>query len=271
MYTCFSSAARHDGVLNEDFVAATTGGAVVIDGAGTPEGADTGCVHGVAWYSRALGHALVARLADLGRPLRDCLAQAIIHVRDLHGAECDLGHPGSPSSTVTAIRENGDRLDYLVLADSPLVIDLIDRIEVICDHRVDAFEREKPASMRKNPQDSAAYQEGLREYIAAWRRHRNVEGGFWVASSQPDAAAHALTGTVPLADVKVAALLSDGASRLVDRFGLLDWRDLLDLLDGEGPGELIRRVRDVERDTAGEYPGKVHDDATAAYCQFGGL
>ncbi|WP_129667036.1 protein phosphatase 2C domain-containing protein [Phytoactinopolyspora endophytica] len=271
MDVCFASSPQHADVLNEDFVAATSGGAVVIDGAGTPEGADSGCVHGVAWYSRAVGYALVARMAELERPLHDCLAQAIIHVRDLHRADCDLGHPGTPSSTVTAIRENGDRLDYLVLADSPLVLDLADRIEVICDHRVDAFQREMPASMRENPLGSAEYRAGLREYIAEWRRHRNVEGGFWVASSQPDAAAHALTGTVPLADVSAAALLSDGASRLVDRFGLLSWRDLLDLLDNQGPAELVRRVRDVERNTAEQYPGKAHDDATAAYCRFGRL
>ena len=42
-----------------------------------------------------------------------------------------------------------------------------------------------------------------------------------------------------------AALLSNGASRLVDTFGLTDWAGLLRLLD-HGPAEIIRRVREAE-------------------------
>lgn len=75
----------------------------------------------------------------------------------------------------------------------------------------------------------------------------------------------ALTGSVPLAGVAGLALLTDGASRLVDTFGLLDWRALLNLLHTQGPQALIARVRDAERaDPDGRrWPrSKRHDDAT---------
>ncbi|MFE9204091.1 hypothetical protein [Micromonospora sp. NPDC007230] len=66
-----------------------------------------------------------------------------------------------------------------------------------------------------------------------------------------------------------AALLSDGASRLADRFDLTDWAGLLEILHDHGPAELIHRVRAAEdSDPHGtRWPrGKTHDDATAAYC-----
>ncbi|WP_406312938.1 hypothetical protein [Streptosporangium sp. NBC_01639] len=68
-----------------------------------------------------------------------------------------------------------------------------------------------------------------------------------------------------------AALLNDGASRLVDRFHLAAWRQALDLLDGSGPAELIRHVREAEHgDPDGSrWPrSKAHDDATAALWKF---
>ncbi|WP_207782428.1 hypothetical protein [Phytoactinopolyspora limicola] len=252
-------------------MAATSHAALVVDGAGTPVGADTGCVHDVAWYSQALGSALIPRLAHTGRSLTDSLAEAISDVAAQHGPDCDLGHPGSPSATVTTVRERDGWLEYLVLADSPLVLDLSTGIDVICDNRVDLFHQPEPAAMRDHPAGSAEHTAALREYVQAWRQHHNREGGFWSASTTPDAAAHALTGSFPLTDVRAAALLSDGASRLADRFGLLTWRQLLDVLDNDGPAALIQSTRAAEdSDPNGHrWPrGKSHDDATAIHCRI---
>jgi hypothetical protein len=63
-------------------------------------------------------------------------------------------------------------------------------------------------------------------------------------------------------------LLSDGASRLVDVFGLATWDELLVLLEESGPGELVRRVRAAEAaDPQGRrWPRtKGSDDATPIY------
>jgi hypothetical protein len=79
------------------------------------------------------------------------------------------------------------------------------------------------------------------------RAARNTPGGFYVASTTPDAAYQAIRGTLPATSVRRAALLSDGAARLVERFHLMDWRELLHLLATEGPDELIRQTRQAER------------------------
>jgi hypothetical protein len=70
-------------------------------------------------------------------------------------------------------------------------------------------------------------------------------------------------------DVRAAALLSDGASRLADRFRLATWAEVFKTLDSRGPEALLHQVREAEdSDPAGtRWPrGKLHDDATIAYC-----
>ncbi|WP_326824626.1 protein phosphatase 2C domain-containing protein [Streptosporangium sp. NBC_01756] len=261
------------GHLNEDFVGATPNAVVLLDGAGTPAGSESGCVHGVAWYAQSLGSALLAGLLQDGKPLTEILAEAIKAVASLHDFVCDLTHPGSPSATVVMLRHTAGTLDYLVLADSVLVLDMLDAAEpmVICDDREAQVGAAYRATMNALPSGSPEHAAAHRGYVETLRDHRNRDGGFWVAAVDPLAAEQALTGNVPAEKVRAAALLSDGASRLVDRFHLATWRQALDLLDGSGPAELIRHVREAEySDPHGSrWPrGKAHDDATAALWKF---
>ena len=241
------------GRRNEDHVVAGPGWAVVLDGATPRPGVDGGCSHGPGWLVRRLGGALAARLAaEDERPLPDLLAEAIASVADLHADRCDLSNGDSPSATVAMLRWDGTAeraAEWLVLADSPVLLDRADgtaqggAVEVVRDDRIDHL----PAYTHE-----------------AVRRARNSPGGFWVASTRPEAAYEALHGRAR--GVRRAALLSDGAARLVERFGLLDWPGLLDLLDRDGPQELIRRTRAAERERRVEgRRGKLFDDATAVF------
>jgi len=105
---------------NEDFAAVAPGAAVLLDGATTfPRGADTGCVHGVAWYARTLGTTLLAAITAEPRiPLSDALAESISEVRGRHEGTCDLANPSTPAATVTAVRSSPDGIHYLALSDS---------------------------------------------------------------------------------------------------------------------------------------------------------
>jgi hypothetical protein len=71
--------------------------------------------------------------------------------------------------------------------------------------------------------------------------------------------------------VRAAALLTDGASDAITRYGAVDWAGALGILRTRGPAELIRMVRSAEdHDPDGqEQPRyKRYDDATAAFCDF---
>jgi hypothetical protein len=252
---------------NEDFVVATTDAVVLLDGVGTPAGSASGCVHGVAWFVRQLGTTLLAALASVDHgDLAACLADAIVHVRGLHERTCDLSHTGTPSATVLAAKQTATTLDYLVLADS---VDHGGEVQVVTDAREAKIGRELRQHMDGLTGGTSEHAAAHRQYVEQLRAFRNRPGGFWVASSQPEAAAEVITGSVPRAEVRAAALLSDGAARLADRFQLATWANVFKTLDALGPDVLIRQVREAEdSDPAGaKWPrGKLHDDATIAYC-----
>lgn len=255
------------GGANEDFAAVSPSAAVLLDGAGNPPGLESGCSHGVAWFARTLGSVLLAEVTASDDPLAECLAQSIRTARAMHEDTCDLSHPGSPSATVVAVRARGSELEYLVLADSVLVIqDGASAPLVITDVREQDAGRAHRAAMDTAPLSSDAHTAALRDYVEALRAHRNQPGGFWVAAADPAAAREALTGQVLLTGTQTVILASDGATRMAGRFRLISWPELAKIVASDGPSELIRRTRAAEAsDPHGQrWPrGKASDDATA--------
>ncbi|WP_230394469.1 hypothetical protein [Plantactinospora alkalitolerans] len=275
MRVCSASVPAPGRAENEDQVFRYGELVGVLDGATVPDGFDTGCVHGPVWYVRQLAARIGLAAAD--RPaaaLTGNLAAAILAVRADHGGRCDLDHPGTPSATVCLLRYGGDHVDYLVLCDSPLVLDLGERVQVISDDRL----RTATADLRQKALTVAGAGAELdratrfRRAVALQREQMNQTHGYWVAAANPDAAYHAVAGSLPLHGpdrVRRAALLTDGASGAVEQFGLFDWRGLLDVLSEAGPGELIRRVRLAEAGDGQRRSGfKRYDDATAVLCGF---
>src|SRR5690606_200196 len=92
------------------------------------------------WFVQQLGTTLLAMLtAQPGADLAGVLEEAIIAVRSRHGDTCDVDHPGTPSSTVILLQEHADQVHYLVLADSVLLLDTTDGLQVITDDREATF------------------------------------------------------------------------------------------------------------------------------------
>lgn len=236
-----SAPGRH----NEDLVVAGPNWVAVLDGATPmPPEFDSGCIHSVPWLVRHLGAHLASRLGTGDeRPLADLLAAAITATVADHADTCDMSNPDSPSATVTLVRETAGRVDYLVLCDSPLLLDRGEPEPTVCrDDQIDHLTDRTFAGVSKA---------------------RNTDGGFWVAGTRPEAASHAVTGTVGTADLRHVAVLTDGGARLVERFGTMSWQQLLQLLITTGPEGLIDATRAAESRHTDVRGGKVHDDATA--------
>lgn len=266
-----SVAAGRAGRGNEDFTGAVPTAAVLLDGAGIP-GAGSVCRHGVAWYATRLGGNLLGllSLAPSSGPLSSAstptsapdlpalLAEAIARVTDEHRDTCDVTDPISPSATVAILRRSGDRIEYLVLGDSTVLLDRAGGPPVVVtDPREVIISRSYQAAIEATAEGGDEYHRLIRQL----RANRNRPGGFWLAKDEPRAAAEALTGSCPIAELTSAVLLSNGASRIVDRIGHTDWPGLLVALASDGPAELIRRVRQAEA-----RHGLAVDDPTVTYC-----
>jgi hypothetical protein len=267
VHISMATSGGHPGHPNEDFVGAVPGAVVLLDGAGIP-GTASICRHGVAWYTHRLGGALLARLSrDDGRDLSAVLGEGIDEIAADHRSTCDITHPSSPQATVVIARLQGSLLDYLVLADCFLVLDQTSGGPlIITDEREVAARRICMAPIEKAARSSAEYKRIRDCCIAALQARRNHHGGYWIAKDDPHAAEEAVTGRCPLPDLDSAALLSNGASRIVSPYGLTSWPGLLDLLRTAGPAEILRRVRQAEAASSPNPEATVPDDATAAFC-----
>jgi hypothetical protein len=255
---------------NEDFVTASPSVAVVLDGLSAPPALGTGCVHGTPWFVAHLGTQVVTA-ATIARdePLKDLVAGAITRVADSHAHTCDLEHPGTPASSLAVLREQDQRVEYPLLFDSVILLDGPSGLAVLSDRRVDAFAQQEHLATQEQPIGSPAHQDRVQELVAAQRRHRNQPGGYWVAGAKSAAAYQAVIGSRPLDQVSRAALMSDGVSCLVDLYSVVDWLELLGIMQQHGPACVISRVREVEdADPIGtRWPRyKRSDDATAAFC-----
>jgi len=253
----------HPGRANEDFVGTVVGAVVLVDGAGIT-GIEEICRHGIAWYAHRLGATILARLslaqAGSDAALPAIVAASIDEVTDAHRGTCDVADPSSPSATVAVLRVAGERAEYLLLGDSVLVLQAADaQVQVVEDRREPDLARpfrERLAALAAAGVDA---DEVRNEAIAAFRARRNQPGGFWVAKDSGHVVQHATTGSRPAADLKTVTLLSNGASRAVDRFGLMGWPQV----PAHEPRGLIHLVRDAERAS-----GVTPDDATALRWQF---
>lgn len=242
---------------------------MLVDGAGSPGGRETGCEHGVAWYAATLGGLLAAGATCTRTPLTEVLADGINNVCWAHCDTCDLTHPGTPSATAILVRATGDTLEYLVLADSVLLLqpktgDLL----VISDTRLEDVAGTLRPSYRELPIGSPERDAARQVYLSQLDALRNRPGGYWSASTDPAAAEHAITGNTSIGDLAAVALLSDGVGRLADRYHLASWPQIAAILAGHGPAELIRQLRAAEAtDPEGKrWPrSKMRDDATAVY------
>lgn len=122
------------------------------------------------------------------------LAAALLAVRADHGDACDLDHPGTPSATVCLLREGGEEVDYLVLCDSPLVLDVGGRVEVISDDRLDDALADLRRIVAGLPAGEIDSETRFRQAVQVQRERMNRTHGYWVAATDPDAAYHAVTG-----------------------------------------------------------------------------
>jgi len=251
---------------NQDHAVVTDHAVAVLDGATSwlPQDPD----RDGGWYARALGAELSGLLTDDVRPPAEIVAEGIGAVRDRYR----LTPPECPSSTVTVARWVGGALDLYTLGDSPAVVFLTgsDPVTVFDDQleRVGARER---AAYREHLRGGAGYDAELAGLVAelqrAERAVRNRDGGYWIAGSDPAAAAHGVTAGYPLDQVEAVLLASDGIAADVTEYGRNTWADALHLLTHADPADYLRSVHSAEEaDHNGTWwpRPKRHDDKTVA-------
>jgi Protein phosphatase 2C len=257
---------------NEDAYLCLDDLVVVADGATALPSLRNGCVHGSRWYARQLvAHAALAHTGSPELPLTDVLGEAIRSTTAAHAGTCDTAHPGTPSATVVMLRSRPDSLQWLVLGDATIALEEMGGdVQVVSDRRIGNSSKAERFAVLTGDSTDGHHSERVAALSNAQRRFRNVDGGFWIAAADPEAAYHAYAGEqlVPARTSWRAALMTDGASAAVDTYELTDWLGALDALAKTGPSDFLATIRAIETTDPDlvSYPRmKVSDDATVIY------
>lgn len=232
---------------SEDVVVTLDNAVLLLDGATSPSPElPTG-----GWYADRLAARLTTGLRENPlADLRNLLSDSIAAVAEAHG----LRVGASPSSTVAIVRWTENRVDGLVLADSPIVAFGRGGTEPLADHRLALLR----ADGRLNTRAEA-------------HALRNAPDGFWVAEADPGAASHALIQSWARDSLEAVLLASDGVTVGVDDYGLFDWPQVLKTARREGPLAVLEEVRAAETgDPHGKRWPRVkrHDDQALALIDF---
>ena len=232
---------------SEDHVVTLDNAVLLLDGATAPSPDQPSG----GWYAGLLAKQLADELGAAPEgDLAGALARAIAAVAESHGL-----HPGSsPSSTVAILRWTAERVDALVLADSPVVAFGQSGHEVLADHRL--------ATLRA---------EGKLYTAADVRARRNAVDGFWVAEADPAAAGQAIRRSWPRDGLEAALLCSDGVAVAVDDYGLFGWPDVRRVAREQGLPAVLDAVREAERadPRRTKWPRpKPHDDQALVLVEF---
>jgi hypothetical protein len=220
------------GSSGDDRVFCTPRATIVLDGASS----HTGDQHfSGGEYADALGQALSER-ADDGQSLPDILGRSIeVAVDRLSLRTLSV----QPSSTVAIARlpeqptSAPGELEVLVLGDSVVVVGMSDgRQQFLTDERLAGLALPQANEYRRRMQRGHGFDERHRAILSelqfSERRHRNVPGGYWIASDEPAAADEAITASFPVDLVRWVVLASDGVADVLEAAGM-SWDGLAQL------------------------------------------
>jgi Protein phosphatase 2C len=248
-----------DALVNEDAVWRSgderSGAVLVLDGVTSPDPAASGCEHGVAWYVRTTGDALMARLADgAARPvsaqaLLAAVRAAVTATAQAHGGRCDLERLTTPQATMALAAWDEDAVCVAVLCDSYALTRNADGSHLtLTDPALRLIQLHAP------------------DYGV--RRYRNVPDGFHTLAADPSVTDFVRTWTIPRSEIQGLVLTTDGAARYVIEYRLGSWADFYRSVESDIE-KVALALRAFEMPQEKRADEKRSDDIALACVDFG--
>lgn len=229
MFTELKYLSEAGGTANEDAVVCGEDYLVVIDAATglepfhfTEEATDA------RWFAKSLAELLDFELQkekSATVSLTDILKNAAAKLQgklDAFGyAECREGYP---SACVSILRMVGERLEYLVLGDCPILLEGPEGVKLLYDDSVTKRDNEVVEWIKEQHRvRGISFSEARKEARGLLRKNRremNRPDSYWIFEPTGRGVAHAMKGSMDAAGIQGAALLSDGFYEAYEVFGI---------------------------------------------------
>jgi serine/threonine protein phosphatase PrpC len=214
-----------------------------LDGASAFGPATTATVSPATYADRLGAELATAVAASPDTPQAAVLATAISATANA----LDLPDDQGPSSTVTIARLSGAEVHLLALGDSYIACRSAGATTILTDDRIDRLNLPQASGYRERLAAGSGYDAThtatLQELQSGQRARRNTAGGYWIASADPRAAAHAFTATLSKETLEWIVLATDGAIETARHLGLDDW-DAIARSDQAGLSALLQRCHE---------------------------
>ncbi|WP_063049950.1 protein phosphatase 2C domain-containing protein [Nocardia arthritidis] len=267
--------AQLPGPSNEDRIYVSANAIVVLDGATShrPSEGPTG-----GQYAECLGAALIDILtAEPHATALDAALEEAIR-RTVETLRLPAMAKVSPSCTVAIARHryDDDVVDLLLLGDSTVVVGRSDGTEqVITDDRMRQLDLPESHEYKSRLRRGSGYDDTHRAILGALQQaeqlQRNEPDGYWIASTDPLAAHHAVTFTCDAQALRWVILATDGAVDGLESVGL-GWQQVATAAGDSALLNLLRQAAEWESrvDPHGllRPRSKRHDDKTVAVVRF---
>lgn len=270
---CFTD---RENAFNEDFVACGEGFGVLLDGAsGLAE--DRLFAHEAPTYARWLSQtagAEAARLLKAGASCRDAAHGAYELVARQYAAQRAVSNAEpdpllAPSATLAMARLTPLEVELLWMGDSPLVVVLRDRIDVLYDPEIRALDAKaltRAEELRRFPgNEGRPARELVRDMLSHHRMLRNQPGGYRIFDPLSGDPMRGGTQSYDRTDVVAVLGMSDGMMAAFDAYGMRGLEAFCRAATLQSTESLVCEMRVLERtDSKLEcYPRfKMSDDAS---------
>jgi hypothetical protein len=213
-----------------------------------------------------------------GRTLTDYVKDAIVSVGlSTHDLTILDGVPAHclPSAGLFLGVAEHDRLRYLQLGDCKCLVHASEQIQLLGHSSLELLD--EAVILEINRLQAA----GLYKFVDVWhellpllqknRSMANREGGYWILGFDIRAAENALQGEIELSTGDSLLAMSDGFTRLFDKFNLIRLESLMPTLRDLTLTHLIEKLRESEINDPEclNFPRiKCHDDSSALLLQI---
>jgi hypothetical protein len=278
MFLNYKHISKQGSKANEDYAFACEQFIFVLDGASGLSNENYSDYESDAqWFAHRLGGLLQERLCDAAKTIDTIVTESIKELREeynafLLGVKCDT--LAMPSAGMAAIRTNGENIEVFHIGDCSAVLlvndgrsPLLLQAEQLVKLDEGVINDVVSISKEKNIPFSEALIYG-KEQLIINRKKLNKPDGYWILDLTGFGVEHACTHTFNICDVRVAAVMTDGFSELVDLIEAYDFKGLLEQMENGDLGEMcdtLFKAHD-EDPTFDKYPRfKLHDDSSAAW------
>ena len=174
------------------------------------------------WFSCKFKEYLMDSLKDTTKSLSNIVEQGIVEIDNEYNKFAGADNSKiKPSAAIAIFRLSGLGMEYFVLGDFSIIVNIDDKINIITSRDLEKFDNQSKQILKAvatenniNVIDAVPLVENV---LIKQRLLKNTVNGYWILSDDTKAVNYAICGTIT-SKIKQIVVVSDGFSQVYELF-----------------------------------------------------